>query len=53
MAKSKAAKARPRDGRVSDMVRVPRGPVDLSAFDTTATPGFDGDKEAGKVALAD
>jgi PPK2 family polyphosphate:nucleotide phosphotransferase len=51
MAKSKTEKARPRDGRVSDMVRVPHGAVDLSAIDPASTPGFDGDKDAGKVAL--
>src|SRR4029450_9925289 len=38
--------------RVSDLLRVPPGPVDLSALDTRATPGFDGDKAAGKAALA-
>jgi PPK2 family polyphosphate:nucleotide phosphotransferase len=39
--------------RVSDLLRVPAGPVDLSALDTRATPGFDGGKAAGKSALAD
>jgi PPK2 family polyphosphate:nucleotide phosphotransferase len=39
--------------RVSDLLRVPAGPVDLSALDTRATPGFDGGKAAGKRALAD
>ena len=38
--------------RVSDLLRVPDGPVDLSALDTRATPGFDGDKAAGKAELA-
>jgi PPK2 family polyphosphate:nucleotide phosphotransferase len=38
--------------RVSDLLRVPAGPVDLSALDTRATPGFDGDKAAGKAELA-
>jgi hypothetical protein len=37
MAKSSKAAA-----RVSDLLRVPSGPVDLSALDTRATPGFDG-----------
>ena len=37
--------------RVSDLLRVPAGPVDLSALDTRATPGFDGDKAAGKAKL--
>ena len=39
--------------RVSDLLRVPAGPVDLSALDTRATPGFDGGKAAAKRALAD
>jgi PPK2 family polyphosphate:nucleotide phosphotransferase len=39
--------------QVSDLLRVPAGPVDLSALDTRATPGFDGGKAAGKAALAD
>ena len=38
--------------RVSDLLRVPAGPVDLRALDTRATPGFDGDKAAGKAELA-
>jgi PPK2 family polyphosphate:nucleotide phosphotransferase len=38
--------------RVSDLLRVPAGPVDLSALDTRATPGFHGGKAAGKAALA-
>ena len=47
MAKSSKAAA-----RVSDLLRVPTGPVDLSALDTRATPGFDGDKATGKAELA-
>jgi PPK2 family polyphosphate:nucleotide phosphotransferase len=47
MAKSSKAAA-----RVSDLLRVPGGPVDLSALDTRARPGFDGDKAAGRAALA-
>jgi PPK2 family polyphosphate:nucleotide phosphotransferase len=31
-------------GRVSDLLRVADGPVELAAIDTRATPGFDGDK---------
>jgi PPK2 family polyphosphate:nucleotide phosphotransferase len=38
--------------RVSDLLRVPPGPVDLGALDTRATPGFDGDKAAGRAELA-
>ncbi|MBJ7357748.1 PPK2 family polyphosphate kinase [Nocardioides sp.] len=33
-------------------LRLPPGPVDLSALDTGATPGFTGAKEDGKAALA-
>jgi PPK2 family polyphosphate:nucleotide phosphotransferase len=47
MAKSSKAAA-----RVSDLLRVPSGPVDLSALDTRATPGFEGDKAAGRASLA-
>jgi PPK2 family polyphosphate:nucleotide phosphotransferase len=38
--------------RVSDLLRVNDGPVDLSALDPRATPGFDGGKAAGKSELA-
>ncbi|HEU4946254.1 MAG TPA: PPK2 family polyphosphate kinase [Kribbella sp.] len=38
-------------GKVLDELRVPPGPVDLSAYDTRATPGFAGNKEEGKLAL--
>jgi PPK2 family polyphosphate:nucleotide phosphotransferase len=34
-------------------LRLPPGPVDLRAIPADATPGFDGDKKAGKAALAD
>jgi PPK2 family polyphosphate:nucleotide phosphotransferase len=37
---------------VADALRLPSGPVNLSAIDTRSTPGFDGDKTAGKEALA-
>ncbi len=37
--------------RAADL-RLPAGPVDLTAIDSGATPGFDGDKEAGEAALA-
>jgi len=36
---------------MSDDLRIPAGPVDLSAVPTDETPGFDGDKEAGEAAL--
>jgi len=35
----------------SDLLRVPAGPVDLSAVPTDATPGFDGGKKSGAAAL--
>jgi PPK2 family polyphosphate:nucleotide phosphotransferase len=43
-------------GRISDVLRVPAGPVDLAAIDTRATPCFTGDKaaaEAERAELAD
>ena len=44
--------ARPRDKRVSDLLRLPAGPVDLASMPTDSTPGFSGDKEQGAAALA-
>ncbi len=38
---------------VGSLVRLPPGPVDLSAYPTDSTPGFDGDKAAGEAALAE
>lgn len=38
--------------RVSDLLQVPSGPVDLRAYDTRDTPGFGGDKAAGRAELA-
>lgn len=35
------------------LLRLPPGPVDLRGIDPAATPGFAGDKAAGKQALAD
>jgi PPK2 family polyphosphate:nucleotide phosphotransferase len=32
------------EARITDLLRVPTGPLDLTAIDTRATPGFDGDK---------
>jgi PPK2 family polyphosphate:nucleotide phosphotransferase len=37
---------------ISDALRLAPGPVDLSARDTDAAPGFDGGKSEGKKALA-
>jgi PPK2 family polyphosphate:nucleotide phosphotransferase len=34
-------------------LRVPPGPVDLSAIETDAAPGFDGGKTAGRASLAE
>jgi PPK2 family polyphosphate:nucleotide phosphotransferase len=54
MAKTSAKdtkKARPRVQRVTDLLRLPAGPVDLAQIDTSATPGFDGGKKAGAKAL--
>ena len=42
--------------RVSELLRVPHGPVDLHRIDTRATPGFTGDKadaEAAREQLGD
>ncbi len=55
MAKTSAKatkKARPEFKRVSDLLRLPMGPVDLNAIPTDATPGFTGGKSAGSEALA-
>ena len=38
--------------RISELLRLPPGPVDLTAHDTRATPGFAGDKVAGKRQIA-
>src|SRR5512139_190656 len=37
--------------RLADLLALPAGPVNLVAYDTTATPGFDGGKSEGKEAL--
>jgi PPK2 family polyphosphate:nucleotide phosphotransferase len=37
---------------VAELLRVPAGPVDLRAIPTDAMPGFEGDKAAGREALA-
>ena len=38
--------------RISDLLRLQPGPVNLTTYDTGATPGFGGDKVAGKRELA-
>jgi len=42
----------PMTSAIADVLRVPEGPVDLTAIDTDAAPGFDGDKADGRAALA-
>src|SRR4051812_38009010 len=37
---------------VGELLRVQPGPVELKAVDPGGTPGFDGDKRAGKAALS-
>jgi PPK2 family polyphosphate:nucleotide phosphotransferase len=37
---------------IADHLRIPAGPVDLTAIETDAAPGFDGKKADGKEALA-
>ncbi len=44
--------AAPISRRVDEAFRLPPGPVDLAAWPTDATPGFDGGKVEGKRALA-
>jgi PPK2 family polyphosphate:nucleotide phosphotransferase len=36
---------------ISDVLRLPPGPVDLSTIDTDGRPGFDGEKQDGQEAL--
>ena len=50
MAKQKNGQAAGQGGLL-EQLRVPSGPVDLSKYDTRATPGFTGTKDEGKVAL--
>ena len=38
---------------IGGLLRVGPGPVDLDTIDPSSHPGFDGDKKAGKAALAD
>jgi PPK2 family polyphosphate:nucleotide phosphotransferase len=38
--------------RISDLLRLPEGPVDLAAVDTRATPGFTGGKAAATAEMA-
>ncbi|MGI9157768.1 MAG: PPK2 family polyphosphate kinase [Marmoricola sp.] len=43
--------AKKRHTAISDLLRLPQGPVDLGAIDAHAKPGFTGKKERGKKAL--
>jgi len=36
----------------TQLLTVPRGPVDLASYDTRAKPGFSGNKKKGAAALA-
>jgi len=38
---------------LTELLRLPTGPVDLASYDARDTPGFDGSKSDGKKALAD
>jgi polyphosphate kinase 2 (PPK2 family) len=40
------------ESAVADLLRVPAGPVDLTTYDPRSTPGFAGDKRAGRRQLA-
>jgi PPK2 family polyphosphate:nucleotide phosphotransferase len=51
-AKDKNRRAEKPASLLADLLRVPVGPVDLTAYDTRATPGFTGDKLAGRQQLA-
>jgi PPK2 family polyphosphate:nucleotide phosphotransferase len=46
------ARARAAAPRISDLLRVPAGPVDLEGVDPRSTPGFDGGKAEAKALLA-
>jgi PPK2 family polyphosphate:nucleotide phosphotransferase len=44
---------RAKTSTLAQQLRLPAGPVDLASTDPRATPGFNGDKAAGKTALAE
>jgi PPK2 family polyphosphate:nucleotide phosphotransferase len=48
---TKKKSAGPTGEAVRPLLQVPAGPVDLGSIDPRSTPGFDGDKAAGKAAL--
>ena len=45
------ARSKKKQPSTLEALRVPRGPVDLTSYDTRATPGFRGGKTTGKAAL--
>jgi PPK2 family polyphosphate:nucleotide phosphotransferase len=51
-AKSKKLEEEKPASSLAELLRVPAGPVDLKTYDTRATPGFTGDKLAGRQQLA-
>lgn len=51
-AKTKRRRAEKPASVLADLLRVPSGPVDLTTYDTRATPGFTGNKLAGQQQLA-
>jgi PPK2 family polyphosphate:nucleotide phosphotransferase len=52
MGRKRKRDLRSRAETVTGLLRMAPGAVDLSAVDTSATPGFDGGKNAGRKALA-
>ena len=50
-AKTKRRRAEKPASVLPDLLRVPSGPVDLTTYDTRATPGFTGNKLAGQQQL--
>ena len=54
MAKASSKKRRTvwSESAVAGLLRVPAGPVDLNTYDPRSTPGFAGDKRAGRRQLA-
>ncbi len=50
-AAAEPAQAEAPAGSLLDKLRVPEGPVDLSGYDTSTTPGFSGGKTEGREAL--
>ncbi len=53
MAKKRGARAREAPRRLSDLLRVASGPIDLHRVDARSTPGFNGDKADAQAARAE